>query len=123
MSSSRSFSITERARSFRYAWQGVTRFFAGEHNSWIHLAATVISVVLAWFLQISRVEAILLMGMIALVWMAELFNTAIEKMMDLVSPERRPEVGFIKDVSAAAVMVTAMAALLAGALIFLPKII
>lgn len=123
MSIQKTFSLVSRMRSFRYAWQGIVQFFSQEHNTWVHLTATIACTVLAWVMHVNRMEAILLLGMIALVWMAELFNTAIEKVMDLVSPERRPEVGFIKDLSAAAVLITAVAAFVTGLLIFLPKII
>lgn len=123
MSVQRTFSISKRAQSIRHAWQGVVQFFSREHNTWVHLMATIGCGILAWVTQVNRVEAVLLLGMITLVWMAELFNTAIEKVMDLVSPERKPEVRFIKDVSAAAVLVTAVAALITGFLIFLPKIV
>ncbi|MBL7752573.1 MAG: diacylglycerol kinase family protein [Chitinophagaceae bacterium] len=123
MSTQKTFSISKRAQSIRYAWQGIVQFFSREHNTWVHLMATIGCGVLAWLTHVNRVEAVLLLGMITLVWMAELFNTAIEKVMDLVSPERKPEVRFIKDVSAAAVLVTAVAALITGLLIFLPKIV
>jgi diacylglycerol kinase len=59
----------------------------------------------------------------AMVWAAEIFNTVVEKIMDHITPEQHPGVKVIKDLSAAAVLVTAIAALIAGLIIFIPKII
>lgn len=56
-----------------------------------------------------------------MVWTAELFNTAIEKVMDFISTERLPQIKWIKDMAAAAVLITALAAVIIGALIFIPK--
>jgi diacylglycerol kinase len=54
---------------------------------------------------------------------AELFNTAIEKLVDLVSPDYNRQAGFIKDVAAGAVLVSAIIAALVGLFIFIPKLI
>jgi diacylglycerol kinase (ATP) len=64
---------------------------------------------------------IALVIVIGLVWVAEIFNTAIEKIMDLISPSYHPEVKLIKDLAAAAVLTTAFIAVIAGAIIFIPK--
>ena len=58
----------------------------------------------------------------AMVWMAELFNTAIEKTMDFISKEAHPQIKLVKDLAAAAVLIAAIAAVLVGALIFIPKL-
>jgi diacylglycerol kinase len=58
-----------------------------------------------------------------LVWAAELFNTAIEKLADTVSKDFHPSIKFVKDVSAAAVLLSALAAFITGAIIFLPKLL
>ena len=56
------------------------------------------------------------------VWSAEIFNTAIESMMDHLSPEKHPRVKYIKDLAAGAVLVAAITAIIAGLIIFIPKI-
>lgn len=117
----RPFSWSARARSFVYAWQGIFRFFSTEHNAWIHLAASIVVALLAFIMKVSRAEAIVLVFAIALVWIAEMINTAIEKAMDLVSPQYDPRVKLIKDVAAGAVLIAAIAAVIAGAIIFIPK--
>ena len=58
-----------------------------------------------------------------MVFIAELFNTALETLVNLVSPEFNPKAGHVKDISAAAVLIAAIMALIIGVLIFLPKII
>ena len=57
----------------------------------------------------------------AVVWMAELFNSAIEKAMDFISTEKHPQIKLVKDLAAAAVLITALAAVIVGGIIFIPK--
>ena len=64
----------------------------------------------------------ILIGAFALVWTAEIFNTAIEALVDLLSPERRPLAGKVKDLAAGAVLAAALGALAIGAVIFGPKL-
>lgn len=120
--SSRKFSIRERARSFRYAVEGVAAFFRSEHNAMLHLAATVLVAVMAFFFGVTSTEAIALVLVTGFVWTAELFNTSIEKIMDHITDKEHPSVKFIKDVAAAGVLVAALTALLVGAFVFIPKI-
>src|SRR5687767_4266418 len=117
------FSWKQRAKSFLYAWQGLKALLHTEHNSRIHLVCTVLMVVLAYLLHINSTEALALIVMSCLVWMAELFNTAIEKTADLITLDRHPQVKLIKDFGAAAVLVASVAALITGMVIFIPKLI
>ncbi|HZF64641.1 MAG TPA: diacylglycerol kinase family protein [Flavisolibacter sp.] len=119
---SKKFSINDRLKSFAYAWAGLQQVFSSEHNMWIHLVLTMSAGLFGLLFHISRIEWMLLIIVIALVWMAELFNTAIEKIMDFTSREKHPQIKIIKDVSAAAVLIASFAALLTGCIIFLPKI-
>jgi len=119
----RRFSWRARGRSFVFAWSGIVRFFRAEHNAWIHLGATLVVVMLACVLRVSRMEAVALVLAMALVWLTEMLNTAVEKIMDHLSPGIHPQVKTIKDVAAGAVLVAAVAAAITGAIIFLPKIV
>lgn len=119
---SNSFSVKARLKSFRYAFEGLTSFFATQHNAIIHLAITIFAFIAAAFFGVSKAEWVALVLAAGFVWMAELFNTVIEKLSDMVSREFHPTIKFIKDVAAAAVLVSAVAAFLTGAIIFLPKI-
>jgi diacylglycerol kinase len=116
-----SFSFAARARSFGFAFSGIKLFFRSEHNAILHLCATILVVILSVVYHVSTMEAAILAIAIGMVWAAELFNTCTEKLMDMISTERRPAIRFIKDMSAAAVLVTAMAAAVAGLFIFIPK--
>ena len=121
MKTSKKFSFRDRLKSFVYAWAGIKAVLRTEHNTWIHLGLTILSIVLGFVMLISRVEFLALIAVIAMVWVTELFNTCIEKIMDLVSIEKHPRVKIIKDMAAAAVLVAAIAAIVTGAIIFIPK--
>lgn len=117
------FSWRERGNSFGFAWQGLKALFRTEHNAWIHAGLTAVVVLLSLLFGVSRTEAALLVLTTGVVWAAEIFNTAVEKLCDHLSTERHPQIKLIKDLAAAAVLVSAIAALLVGGLIFLPKIL
>ena len=108
------FSIKARLRSFRYAFDGLNSFFTTQHNALIHLLMTMVAFSAAILYHVSSGEAIAIALATGLVWTAELFNTAIEKLADEISKEFHPAVKFIKDVSAAAVLFSAVAALITG---------
>ena len=116
------FSIRNRANSFSYAVDGIRRFLKTEHNAWIHLAATIGVIGLVAMYKVTAFEAVLLVFSIGFVWVAEIFNTCIEKTMDFISTERHPKIQLIKDMSAGAVLVTAITAAIIGLIIFIPKI-
>ncbi len=116
------FTWRERGNSFSYAFEGVRAFFREEHNAILHFAATILVIILCFIFPVSGMEAIVLVLVTGFVWAAELFNTAIEKMMDLYTKEKHPAVKCIKDISAAAVLVAALAACITGSIIFIPKI-
>jgi diacylglycerol kinase len=117
------FSFRQRLKSFGYAFMGLRDFFSTQHNAIIHLAVTVIVFLAGWYFHLSRLEWAAITIVAAMVWAAELFNTAIEKMMDLYSKEFHPGIRFVKDVAAAAVLICAISAVVVGLLVFLPKII
>lgn len=115
------FSITDRLKSFPYAWSGIKAALLTDHNTWIHLGFTIAATGAGFWFNIGRLEWMALVITFGLVWMAELFNTAIEKMMDFLSIERHPQIKMIKDIAAAAVLVSAIVAVVVGCLIFIPK--
>ena len=117
-----SFSFKARLCSFRYAVSGLMRFFFEEHNAIVHLLATIVVGALVIFFRINGAELLALVIVTGGVWVAELLNTAIEQVMNMVSPEWHPKVKYIKDLAAAAVLVAAITALLVGGLIFVPRL-
>jgi len=121
-SDSKEFSFAKRIRSFRFALNGIISFFQEEHNTWIHLFTSFIIVSLIFIVPCSNTEIIMLVFAMGFVWTAEIFNTAIERLADLISKEQNLNIKFIKDLSAAAVLIAAFSALLVGFIVFIPKI-
>jgi diacylglycerol kinase (ATP) len=117
------FSLRRRAKSFHFAYDGLVQFFTTQHNAIIHAVATVVVIVLAVVMQLPITQLLFIVFAAGLVWMAELFNTAIEQLCDMVCPQQHPNIKFIKDVSAAAVLVTAAVALVTACIIFIPAFI
>jgi diacylglycerol kinase (ATP) len=117
------FSWKARLKSFVYAWEGIMCFFKKEHNAQIHLAATLLVLVFSVTLGISKGEAIAVVFSVALVWITEMINTAIEKVMNFISVERHPQIKLIKDIMAGAVLIASIAAAFVGCFIFIPKLI
>jgi diacylglycerol kinase len=117
------FSLQQRARSFGFAFEGIRDFFKTQHNAIIHAIATVAVVISGFVVKLGATDWIFITLVIGLVWAAELFNTAIEKLCDIVSLQKNPHIKFIKDVAAAAVLVTAIISVVTGCIVFLPKLL
>ena len=109
-------------KGFVYAWRGIVAGAAGR-NFRVMLAATVGVIILGCLLNISPMEWCLVTLAMGLVLSLELFNTAGEKLVDILSPDRDPRYGMVKDVLAGAVLVAALAAAIVGALVFWPKLL
>jgi diacylglycerol kinase (ATP) len=122
MKSQEGFSIRARVRSFRFALEGIAAFFQSEHNAWLHFMATIAVITLATLVGVTKTELMALVFSIGFVWVAEMFNTCIERVMDFVSDQRHKEIKFIKDLAAGAVLVAAITALVVGAVVFIPKL-
>ena len=114
------FSLKKRAKSFRFAFEGLHYFFNTQHNAIVHALATVAAIALAIIAQLPNIKFAIIFIVIGLVWMAELFNTAIEQLCDIVSPQQNARIKYIKDISAAAVLVTALVAATTACIIFIP---
>jgi len=119
----RSFSIRSRLRSFRFAGRGLRWLVQDEHNAWLHLAASVAVIGAGLLLEIPLSEWRWLVLFIALVWLAEAFNTALEDLCDYVSPEFDAVIGRVKDLAAGAVLVASIAAALIGLATLLPPLL
>lgn len=108
--------------SFGYALAGIKAVVRTEKNMQIHLFVAVLVIVLGFIFHISVSEWLAVIICIGLVFSAETMNTAIEKLVDLVSPERKPQAGNIKDIAAGGVFLAAMISVVVGIVIFLPKV-
>jgi diacylglycerol kinase (ATP) len=114
--------LKSRLRSFRIALEGIKYVLITQQNARIHAVFTIIVILLAFVLRINVNEWVSLLLVIGLVWMAEIFNTAMEVMVDIVSPEHNEGAKVIKDISAGAVLIGAMISVLVGISIFGPKL-
>ena len=110
-------------KSFAYAFAGLIYAFKTQMNFKIHCLATVLVIILGFYVGLSFTEWLWIAGAIALVLVVELLNTAIEVLVDLVSPQQNPKAGAIKDIAAAAVLISALLSLIIALLIFVPKFI
>lgn len=108
--------------SFKYAIDGFVSSFKTERNMKIHVLATIIVVILGILFKISSTEWCFCVVAIAIVISAELFNTAIETIVDMVSPNKNEKAKLAKDISAAAVLTFSIGAAIIGTIIFVPKI-
>lgn len=114
--------LRRRAASFGHAFRGVAAALRSEIHLQFHAVATVIAVGLGLFWQLTPTEWGLVALAVGLVWGLELMNTAVEAVVNLVSPEYHPLAGRAKDVAAGAVLVGAVAALVVGLLVFGPRV-
>ena len=114
--------LRKRIDSFRYAFKGVGRLFTTQANARIHLMAALVVIMAGFYFNISLLEWSCCAFAIAIVLAAEAFNTALEELTDLVSPDHHPLAGHTKDLAAAGVLLTAIGAAIVGLLIFVPKI-
>jgi diacylglycerol kinase len=109
--------------SFKYAIRGIITGFKEERNMKIHILAVVIVVILGIVLKISKTEWIICLILFGAVISAELFNTAIETVVDIAMPEINEKARIAKDVSAGAVLIQAIISAIIGIIIFAPKIL
>lgn len=109
--------------SFKYAIEGFISSFKTERNMKFHIFIMVLVILAGIILKITKAEWIACIFCIAMVISAELFNTSIETVVDLVMPYKNEKAKIAKDVAAAAVLVLAIASAIIGLMIFVPKII
>jgi diacylglycerol kinase (ATP) len=115
-------SFTKRIKSFYYAFKGLADVLRTQINMRIHLMAAILVVSLGIALKINLLEWVAIVVCMGLVMAMEAMNTALEYLTDLVSPQHHPLAGKAKDAAAAAVLLTAIAALVVGCLVFGPKL-
>lgn len=116
------FSVSDRVKSFRYAFAGLWLMLRTQHNAWVHLAATVVVIAAGLFLGVSAADWRWLIAAILLVWVAEALNTAFEHLCDVVSPDFHHAVQKSKDIAAGAVLICAIGAAAIGVVTFWPYI-
>lgn len=117
------FSLQKRVESFGYAFNGLKILISEEHNSWIHLGVAFFVILAGFYFKISSSEWIAIVFAIGLVISIEIINSAIESIADFISPGKHEMIKKIKDLSAAAVLVSAFTAVIIGLIVFLPRIL
>ncbi len=117
------FSVRKRLLSFKYAFNGIKKLFITQHNSRIHLTIVLLVIIAGFFFHISKAEWFVVMIVTGLVFAAELFNSAIESVVDLISPEYHKKAENAKDYAAGAVLIVAIISAIAGLIIFAPKLL
>ncbi len=110
-------------KSFKYATQGLKYVLSSERNARIHLTLAFLALIASIILRISIEQWLFVVVSIAMVFFAEIVNTAIEKTLDMISQENNQLVKLIKDMTAAGVLVCAVAAVIVAMVVFLPRII
>lgn len=114
--------FSSRLRAFRHAFHGWWYVIRTQRNAWIHAVMTMAVIAVAFVLQLSLQDWAILLLTIALVWIAEFLNTALEAVVDLASPQHHPLAKTGKDVGAAAVLIAALTSVLVGLLILGPPL-
>jgi len=114
--------ILSRLAAFSHAFRGWGYVLKTQHNAWIHTIVTIIVFVLGLWLKLPARDWAIIILTVAMVFMAEFLNTAIEAVVDLASPVHHPLAKVGKDVGAGAVLVAALAAVLIGLLILGPPL-
>ena len=109
--------------SFGFAISGIVHALRNNRNLKIHLLLTILVIIASFLLNLTRVEKLIVLVMIVLVFSAEMVNTALEEMTDLITEEHKQEAKAAKDVAAGMVLVTAIGAIIVGVVIFVPYII
>lgn len=114
--------IRKLLRSFYYAWRGVVLVFKEEQNFRIQLIVALAIAVLMFVLPVKNWEKVALLLVMAFVLVLELINSIMERIVDMLKPRLHIYVESIKDIMAAAVLISSLVALAVGLIIFIPYI-
>jgi len=116
-------SLKKKLQSFPYALAGLVVAWREEFSFKVQTVFGVAAPVLGWYLGISQTEFLMVIFMIGFVLTAEIFNTALEELCDKFQPTHDPHIGKIKDLAAAAVLISSITALIVGLIIYTPYLL
>jgi diacylglycerol kinase len=111
-----------RLQSIRFALEGWWYVISTQRNTWIHSVASIAVIAIGFWLKLSFQEWAVIILAIALVWVVEIINTSLEVLIDLISPQHSELAKISKDVSAAAVLISAVSSVIIGLLILGPPL-
>ena len=117
------FRLKDRLKSFTHAFSGIGVLIKQEHNARIHLVILILVIIAGIVLKITATGWIAIVFAAGLVFASECFNTAIENLSDVVSPEKNEKIKIAKDVAAAGVLISAIISVVVGIIVFLPAIL
>lgn len=109
-------------KSFRYALKGIVYAFVTERHMMIHSLMAIIVIFCGYYFHVNKFEWLILLLVIAMVLTLEMVNTAIEKVVDLVTDDYHVLAKYAKDVAAGAVLLASLFAIVIGCIIFIPYI-
>lgn len=109
--------------SFKYAFNGLIDTYRTEQSVWIYIPVALLVILMGFLLKISNYEWMIVVLILGIILSLELINTALEAVVDLVTKEYKPLAKKAKDTVSAAVLVFAVASVIVGLIIFLPKLI
>lgn len=112
--------FSARLKSFAYAIQGIVFMLRTQHNAWLHGVATIAVIALAVYCDVSASDWRWLIVAMAMVWVGETVNTAVEYVCDVVSPQYSEAVKHAKDIAAGGVLIAALGSFVIGLLTFWP---
>ena len=110
-------------KSFRAAFRGIILVIKNERNIRIHFSIAILVIVAGVLFEISSIKWMVVLLLFAVVISTEMFNSAIEKLSDLVEPEVNKTIRDLKDIAAGAVLWAAMVSVIVGLIIFVPEIL
>ena len=115
--------IKKHLTSYPYSIRGIWIAFRYEHNMIFHLASAIAVLVVNSMLKVNQTEWLISLMLIGLAWMAEIFNTAIEKLSDRITKEQDSLIGQVKDLASGAVLIICFFAAVCAVIIYLPYLL
>ena len=115
--------FNSRLKAFGYSFSGWWFVIRTQRNAWIHMVVSIAVILMSFFLHITASSWALILLAIAMVWIAEFLNTALEAVVDLASNHQQHELARVgKDVGAAAVLIAAVTSIIIGILVLGPPL-
>ena len=115
--------IRKHLANYGYSVRGIIFAFRNENNMIIHLVAAIAVIIVNFLLKVTQTEWLITLMLIGLAWMAEIFNTAIEKLADRVTKQHDTSIGEVKDLASGAVLVICFFAVVCATIIYLPYLL
>jgi len=110
-------------QSFKYALKGLAYVLKSEQNARIHLVIAVLVFVLGLLLNLSVIQLSVILFAIVIVFLAEIINTAFEKILDIIDDKRNIKIELIKDMAAGAVLIASITAFIVGVIVLIPRFV